>query len=122
MGDAIWEGDETIVLTLNSDEDVFFTQATHIIVLQENVGLSVIENENIRIYPNPVMHEFTVQSGESILEATLIDLQGRIIETVKPERLNEDIHWSVNSIQAGSYLLLLHMDDRLIRLPLVITH
>ena len=122
LGDAIWEGDETILLTLNSDEDVFFTQATHTIIIEENVGLTAIENENIRIYPNPAMHEFTVQSGESILEATLIDLQGRIIETVKPERLNKDIHWSVNSIQAGSYLLLLHMDDRLIRLPLVITH
>jgi len=122
MGDAIWEGDETIVLTLNSEEDVFFTQAIHTVVVAENVGLSAIENENIRIYPNPATHEFTLQSGESIIEATLMDLQGRIIETVKPERLNEDILWSVNSILAGNYMLLLRMDERVIRMPLVISH
>jgi hypothetical protein len=122
LADEIWEGDETIVLTLNSDEDVFFTQAIHTIVVAENVGLPVIENENIRIYPNPAAHKFTIHSSESIIEATLIDLQGRIIETVKPKRMNEDILWSVNSIQAGSYLLLLHMDERVVRLPLVISH
>ena len=107
---------------MNSDEDVYFTQAIHTIVVAENVGMATIENDDTRIYPNPAMHEFTLQSGESILEATLIDLQGRIIETVKPERLNEDIRWSVNYLQAGSYLLLLRTDDRVFRMPLVISH
>ena len=122
LGDDIWEGDETIVLTLNSTDDVFFTQSNHTVIIEENVGLPTLTNEKIQLYPNPAVHEFTIESEQIIKVAKLIDLQGRVLETKSPKAFDEKINWQLNSTQAGIYLIELQLDDGVIRLPFVIAH
>jgi hypothetical protein len=122
LGDDIWEGDETIVLTLNSTDNVFFTQSNHTVIIEENVGLPTLTNEKIQLYPNPAVHEFTIESEQIIKVAKLIDLQGRVLETKSPKAFDKKINWQLNSTQAGIYLIELQLDDGVIRLPFVIAH
>jgi hypothetical protein len=121
IGDEIWEGDETIILSLESDEDVFFTQQTHTVIIQENVGVVEFEGEDIRIFPNPVVNEFTIQTSQRMQEAILMDTQGRIVGEKKLHGHRQETEWMVNSIQAGTYILQLRIDNRFVHIPIIVT-
>jgi len=121
IGDEISEGDETIILTLGSSDDVLFTQSTHTIIIQENVGVKEFEGEEIRIFPNPVVNEFTLQSSLNIHEAILMDTQGRIVQEKKINEQTSKTDWLVNSLQPGPYILKLRIDDRFVCIPIIIT-
>jgi hypothetical protein len=122
IGDDISEGDETIIITLNSAQDVFFTLNNHTITVAENVGITTMKKENIRLYPNPAQNGFTIESSHPIREASLLDIQGRIIDTMPALETQKKIKWTVNTIQPGSYIIQLQMADYMTRLPLVIVH
>jgi hypothetical protein len=120
--DEISEGDETIIVTLSSAQDVFFTQNIHTIIVSENVGIKKLKEESIQLYPNPAQNEFTIESNYPIRDANLIDIQGRIIDSMPSFETQKKIKWSTNKIKAGSYIVQLELDDFITRLPLVIVH
>jgi hypothetical protein len=54
-----------------------------ITLLYENIGsISVVKNENIKIYPNPVKDELRIESGDLKIESVeILDLSGKKIST-----------------------------------------
>jgi hypothetical protein len=90
-------------------------------MIQENVGVKEFEGEEIRVFPNPVVNEFTLQSSLNIHEAILMDTQGRIVQEKKINEQTGKTDWLVHSLQPGPYILKLRIDDRFVCIPIIIT-
>jgi hypothetical protein len=54
-------------------------------------------------------------------EAILMDTQGRIVGEKKLHGHRQETEWMVNSIQAGTYILQLRIDNRFVHIPIIVT-
>lgn len=63
--------------------------------------------ENISLYPNPTTGQITLvnQSNLDIQSVTIIDVNGRIIQTVDLDSIGSEINLSVKSFAAGMYFV-----------------
>ncbi|MEM9545031.1 MAG: sialate O-acetylesterase [Bacteroidota bacterium] len=76
---------------------------------------STKDNENqIRIFPNPVQDEFTVEGSLDQYTIEIIDYQGQLIQKINPEGLAQTI--DISTLPKGLYVLkfLNRMDDKVV--------
>jgi len=60
--------------------------------------------DGIRIYPNPVKNNTIKIYGKNLLQATVIDLDGRVIADQKINNTNQ-FDCKINKLKTGIYLL-----------------
>ena len=73
-------------------------------VIVNTTGISEIEDETLfKIYPNPVANflNITNNTGESILKASIYDLQGKLVQQLKPNSCIIDIQ----NLNPGLYFI-----------------
>lgn len=79
----------------------------------KNVPLSSVEflNTKFEIYPNPTTDIITIKNEENILikNIDIIDLNGRIIKSIKPEEQHTQLN--LDFLAAGTYLLNIKTDQ-----------
>ncbi|QRM88775.1 peptidoglycan DD-metalloendopeptidase family protein [Lacinutrix sp. WUR7] len=82
---------------------------THLFNIQT---LSIAENEleSVSIYPNPTKDYINISSSNSITKARLVDLQGKIIQTI--HNVSEGIQKvSLEAVSNGTYFLTLESNS-----------
>jgi hypothetical protein len=119
-GDAIIEGDETIILDMTANANVFFTVPTQTITITENVGVENTSLSNVHVYPNPANDRITIRSTETLKNVQCFDMSGRLVERVTIAGNRKQFIWSVETISPGSYLLLVETETELQRIPIQI--
>lgn len=72
-------------------------------------GMIATASETISIYPNPASDKFTIslETDRTMLDATLMDAQGRMVfrETLSNEAGRMQTSWNVRDLPAGMYLV-----------------
>ncbi|MEE4258497.1 MAG: DUF2271 domain-containing protein [Bacteroidales bacterium] len=85
------------------------------------VKINVLENE-ITIFPNPGNGLFTIEKLPSeTKEVSIIDLSGRIIQTLKRNELlnNENLQLDLRNFSNGIYLFKIHINGEIITKKLI---
>jgi hypothetical protein len=117
VGDALVEGDETIVLDMTANANVYFTIPTQTITITENVGTADLVEQSMNVYPNPANSYVNIQSPYSISSVQCIDMSGRVIESKKMSSHTTQVNWSLESIAAGSYFFIIETPAGISRVP-----
>ena len=120
LGDAIIEGDETIILDMTANANVYFTVPTQTITISENVGIGNSELSTIEVYPNPANEQITIRSEETLKNVQLFDMSGRIIESMALAGNRKQINRSLETFASGSYFLLIETERGVQRIPIQI--
>jgi len=117
LGDALVEGDETIVLDMTANANVYFTIPTQTITITENVGTAELVEQSMQVYPNPANSYVNIQSKHSINSVQCIDMSGRVVESKKMNTHTTQVNWSLESIAAGSYFFIIETPAGISRVP-----
>lgn len=120
LGDAITEGDETIVLDMTANANVYFTIPTQTITITENVGIQNTEHTSIEVYPNPASEQITIRSSAILKSVQCFDLSGRIVESSVMTGNHKQLVWSLEKLAPGSYFLLTETELGIQRIPIQI--
>ncbi|MEP2935167.1 MAG: T9SS type A sorting domain-containing protein [Gilvibacter sp.] len=94
----------------------------------DQLVLSIPENslaENIVLYPNPATATFWLRlpKGEEAKNITILDLQGRLVQQVKPNQIQQEaeaLKISLTSMPHGVYLVKLEIDGQLVTKRLLV--
>jgi hypothetical protein len=108
LGDALVEGDETIVLDITANANVYFTIPTQTITITENVSVAENTTEGIEVYPNPASSFISIRTDHSITFAECLDMSGRVIASKEMSGSEKLLNWSLDSTAPGSYIFLIH--------------
>lgn len=65
------------------------------------VSESSKSDQTVKVYPNPVKNQLTIESPEKIISAEVFDMTGRFVKTV----LNENKKIDMSSLESGEYLI-----------------
>jgi hypothetical protein len=103
LGDANTEGDETIVLDMTANANVYFTIPTQTITITENVSVTSIDRAGIQVYPNPASSHINFQTASSIRSIECTDMSGRIVQSRHYTEFSKQVNWSLETLSAGSY-------------------
>jgi hypothetical protein len=70
-------------------------------------------SKNILVFPNPVANSFTLRnnSTQDLKSATLIDLNGRIVENIDLKGMNKDKFISLQNYATGFYLIKINSEN-----------
>jgi hypothetical protein len=117
LGDALIEGDETIVLDMTANANVYFTIPIQTITITENVGTAELVEQSMQVYPNPANSYVNIQSKHSINSVQCIDMSGRVVESKKMNSHTTQVNWSLESIAAGSYFFIIETPAGISRVP-----
>lgn len=112
MGNGI-PGDGYFVLTDSEDNEIYYGAGNsftdEVIIPFKVTTLSDInENEtsNISVYPNPAFDQIYINSDEvSLKNVSIIDLSGKIIYSVIPDKKNTMIMIDTGSFSSGIYFV-----------------
>ena len=97
---------------INSLSNIFFDNIT---IIDEDV-LSVDENtfnsQNLKLYPNPALNTLTLNNAQSIalLQVSLYDLSGRLLQTVDGNTMGADTTLDVSSLPTATYLVVIQTE------------
>jgi len=92
----------------NVDLDVFHGSVSDFNDLTGTSSISNIDNNDIKIFPNPVSDFLHIQNkGKSILKAGIYDINGRLLQNVNSNTENIP----VENLQKGIYFLQLQLDN-----------
>lgn len=99
--------EDTYMATENGDYAVIITEGectdTSDCVTISNVGITVNESNEFKVYPNPTSHQhFTISHPEKIESITVIDLNGRTIQT---DFIGTTGQVLLNHVASGNYFL-----------------
>jgi hypothetical protein len=108
LGDALVEGDETIVLDITANANVYFTIPTQTITITENVSVAENTREGIEVFPNPASSYVSIRTDHSITFAECLDMSGRVIASQEMNGSEKLLNWSLESTAPGSYIFLIH--------------
>jgi len=120
LGDAITEGDETIILDITANANVYFTVPTQTITITENVAIVEQAQEVLALYPNPASTSVSIQSERGIDRVECMDMSGRIIEIQQLKGYPKQLNWSLDSTVPGSYFFIFHTTAGISRIPLLV--
>jgi hypothetical protein len=120
LGDAITEGDETIILDITANANVYFTVPTQTITITENVAIVEQAQEVLTLYPNPASTSVSIQSEHGIDRVECMDMSGRIIEIQQFKGYPKQLNWSLDSTVPGSYFFIIHTTAGISRIPLLV--
>ncbi len=71
-----------------------------------NVGVLVVENENIKVYPNPVTSKLHIELPSENVFIQLVNLQGKVLKEVQVSN-RKDLTLDMEDLTQGTYNLLL---------------
>jgi hypothetical protein len=101
-------------ITITSDKNIIYyhrkTSSSHKIVMRYKVGVSNLPEYHdwrgeIRIYPNPMISQTTVDfNDESISMLNLFDNTGRLVKSISVSNL-DDYKFSRDNLNSGIYLI-----------------
>jgi len=120
LGDAVVEGDESIILDMTANANVYFTVPTQTITITENTGVLNADESSILVYPNPANEQIVIRSSETLKAVHCLDMSGRIVEKIAIVGNHKQLFWPLTSIAAGSYLLIAETENGLQRIPIQI--
>jgi hypothetical protein len=95
---------------------------TFCIADKTNIFDNIFDNQ-IKIYPNPVIGNFTVDFSNadlSKINMSIIDISGRIIKSILKQEKKDQIEINVNSIKSGLYLIRIQVDNDVLYRKIVI--
>jgi len=72
------------------------------IVENNTTAISTVNNQNIRIYPNPVFDNFSIYGFEGVINLKIIDLNGKMLIDKKVS-MNENL--SISNLPKGMYIV-----------------
>jgi hypothetical protein len=111
LGDANTEGDETIVLDMTANANVYFTIPTQTITITENVSVTSIDRAGIQVYPNPASSHINFQTASSIRSIECTDMSGRIVQSRHYTEFSKQVNWSLETLSAGSYFFTIDIEQ-----------
>ena len=120
LGDGITEGDETIILDMTANANVYFTVPTQTITITENVGIASTAGSALTIFPNPANEQITIRSSSILKSIQCFDMSGRMIRNTVITGNNQQHTWPLDAIAQGSYFLLIETDQGMQRIPIQI--
>ncbi len=80
----------------------------------QNVQLNQISADRLDVFsffPNPVQNQFTLVDADKVIMVQVLDFSGNLIKEIPNGMSPLDI----SDLRAGSYILLIHKNDRVIR-------
>lgn len=87
-------------------------------VNNKTLGLNSYEMlvKNIHLFPNPTTYNFVIRndSGQVLLSAEIIDINGRVVKTVSLNNMGKEKEFSVLSYSPGFYFVRIHSDNHTI--------
>lgn len=81
------------------------TQFGAITVNGTGVGISEFDVLDVDIYPNPSSDFLNVYLDEEIIEASILSLDFKIVESIPMSGLEKEIHIDLSNLTLGSYFL-----------------
>jgi hypothetical protein len=120
LGDAIIEGDETIILEMTANANVYFTVPLQTITITENVGTEQVEFSTLEVFPNPANEQITIRCNEILKKAQCFDMSGRMLDNRVITGNRNRLDWSLDAYAPGSYLLLVETEKGVNRIPIQI--
>jgi hypothetical protein len=70
-----------------------------------------LDEEFIKVYPNPSKNNLYISSPEIISFARLMDMSGRVVYAGKQQ--NNELMINTGDLDDGFYILQLHLEDRI---------
>jgi hypothetical protein len=117
-GDAITEGDETIILDLSASANVYFNIPTQTITITENVGLSEQVIDGMVVYPNPASTLLNIKTTYALMSIQCMDMSGRVVYSYQPNGHQTQVSLPIEKISAGSYFVQVQTENGISRVPL----
>lgn len=84
------------------------TVATEIV--EEQLSVSEFENSEFIVFPNPTNSKLTIQSRVGIREISIVDVNGRLLNTLDHLDLSVDVEVDVENLSNGIYFLIIQAE------------
>ncbi len=105
------------------ERPTFFSETGSVEIVDEDINKTVTMNPDdtstefvddniVVVYPNPADNRLSVESDRQIDEISVMDIHGRVIETIYPEAEKTDI--DVDHLETGMYFIRIHTSEELI--------
>ncbi|HLV23770.1 MAG TPA: T9SS type A sorting domain-containing protein [Moheibacter sp.] len=73
------------------------------LVLTQRLGVNDVNEVKVSAYPNPVIDQLNLTSGENIQEVKIFNTVGQLVQTVKPNNKSSVVN--VSALKAGVYVV-----------------
>jgi len=104
-GDALTEGDETIVLDLSAGANVYFNVPTQVITITENVRMDEQTANDIAVYPNPASTHLNIKSPFALISVQCMDMSGRPVFIYQPSGHQTQMNLPIEQLSSGCFFL-----------------
>ncbi|MCT8339830.1 M36 family metallopeptidase [Flavobacteriaceae bacterium TK19130] len=107
-------GENTITVTA-IDEAGNVATCTFVITVQDELDIADVSMEEaIELYPNPTSGTLTIlnRSNEKLLKATVIDVKGRVIQTVDLREMATESTIAMDAFANGMYFVQISSENR----------
>jgi len=93
-----------------------------VLVVNNNTAISNYSFSDISIYPNPAQSIFYVSVGNfsKKIKINILNMLGQVVYSSIFENNNSDISLDVRLLPAGTYIVRIELNDKLINKPLII--
>ncbi len=91
---------------INQDHTI---HAMFILDDDEDTYVEVVEGIVFHVFPNPASSYLNVEADATILELRIIDMSGRVLQTVKPNHSSARL--PVNNLNSGLYFIQIHTEN-----------
>jgi hypothetical protein len=121
VNDIILEGDETIEMSLSSNDNVSYINQNSTIIILENdvIGVSEIDDSGLKIYPNPVADQLYVNAKDKISSWTIYDMSGRIVLSQQNLNINT-LSIDISNLAIGQYVIKMNTSEGLFHTPVMV--
>ena len=75
-----------------------------VVTVEDCSNINELSNGNLDIYPNPNNGLFTISNSEDIVEVTITDVNGKIVQSINEINLNK-IDVDLTNLERGMYMV-----------------
>ena len=80
------------------------TRTEAVVTVEDCSNINELSNGNLDIYPNPNNGLFTISNSEDIVEVTITDVNGKIVQSINEINLNK-IDVDLTNLERGMYMV-----------------
>jgi hypothetical protein len=80
------------------------TRTEAVVTVEDCSNINELSNGNLDIYPNPNNGLFTISNSEDIVEVTITDVHGKIVQSINEINLNK-IDIDLTNLERGMYMV-----------------
>ncbi len=80
------------------------TRTEAVVTVEDCSNINELSNGNLDIYPNPNNGLFTISNSEDIVEVTITDVHGKIVQSINEINLNK-IDVDLTNLERGMYMV-----------------